>query len=668
MLTWQQFNRFFEIISTITFFFIIVLTLFSISYYSDHEYEPVNPPPEDVKIVQQTPPSIEKSNDSTNELILKESSTKPRKIKPSDTNVVRIPLHEDVVIVSSGEDTDTNNENAQQMQDRLEAKYFNAAITEANVTPSSTNKDHDKDDGKNMLTRIEDKGKKIKDAFNMQTCKFKTRIKGMKKPNISMPQKPRFDKIKIQRIKDSMPKLPDTSKFKLPKIPEKSKISLPSFTLPKKGTATSKLKQRQFSTESNAGDSKMKIFDFSTYPRLFKSKKKDNDLDDVLESATIPRAKDKKSKTAPKTDNPVYIRIPLHSEESMERMESIDANPNKASHTRYNEDIDMDEAYLKENQEIHKASPFSSKFIERWKHGTFHANKSTPEPEPVQQQKEVPIESPELRVTDLDNSDEQNHSQSSNDPRIVSSGSLGDIHGRGVIEEINEDEFFVRQKGISQDNIEVGEYLSSEIREAFKNPVNPLRQMQDESYDKEYELDISDQSIEETPRKRSIKKPKRKRTPHVSQEKIAYDQESITTEPEEYPKEYPPPGRPKRRSRKGQKKPEVVPYQETIPAERQAEFPSTEILPHQQYITDDRLQEMQMYENGHMKGIEQPEILISNSYQREYRNDVEDFADDNGMPNIPPRKHRSLKSLTASEHDSIIGEYNRDFDPEEVSY
>lgn len=271
----------------------------------------------------------------------------------------------------------------------------------------------------------------------------------------------------------------------------------------------------------------------------------------------------------------------------------------------------------------------------------------------------------ELRVTDLDNSDEQNQSVSSNEPRYIGSGSLGDI-GRGVIEEINEDEFFVRQKGISQDNIEVGEYLTSEIREAFKNPINPLRQMQDESYDREYEIDISDQSIEEhPPRKRSIKKPKRKRTPHVSQEKIGYDQESITTEPEEYPKEYPPPGRPKRRSKKGsKKKEEVVPYQETIPVERKEDVDEAE----------DQLEEIQLYENEQMKGIEQPEIFVSNAYHQQgfypVDKNFDDFIDDyNGFPQAPPRKHKSLKSLTPSEHDSIIGEYNRDRDItlEEVS-
>ncbi|KAK6627527.1 hypothetical protein RUM44_010005 [Polyplax serrata] len=49
---------------------------------------------------------------------------------------------------------------------------------------------------------------------------------------------------------------------------------------------------------------------------------------------------------------------------------------------------------------------------------------------------------------------------------------------KGVLEEINSDEYFLRQKGISQDDIDMGKYLSHEIREAFRSPdVNALVKM-----------------------------------------------------------------------------------------------------------------------------------------------------------------------------------------------
>lgn len=307
-----------------------------------------------------------------------------RRIKKSkNPNVIHIPLHDDVV-VTSGEETENDvEENAQQMQDRLEAQYFaadqpiNEAKTTSSKTSSTKQQQQPKDNISTMLTRVEGQGKKLKDAFNTQTRQFKKKIKGMKSPNISMPQRPKFDKAKIQRLKDSMPKMPDTSKLKLPKIPETAKINLPSFTLPKRkstSATTSKWKQRQYSTESNVGDdSKIKkLFDFSTYPRLFKGHKQDQSFDSSGGSSNTTKTKETKSKVAAtssktaKTNSPVYIRIPLHSE---------DSDPDQgASRNRYNRDIDADDdAYVKENQQIHQASPFSSKYIERWKHGIdFH--------------------------------------------------------------------------------------------------------------------------------------------------------------------------------------------------------------------------------------------------------------------------------------------------------
>lgn len=68
----------------------------------------------------------------------------------------------------------------------------------------------------------------------------------------------------------------------------------------------------------------------------------------------------------------------------------------------------------------------------------------------------------------------------------------------------------------------------------------------------------------------------------------------------------------------------------------------------------------QHYENEKMRGIEQPDILISDAYQKKaYRyNDDENLNGyEKETPEAPPRKQRSLKSLI-SEHDSIIDEFN----------
>ncbi|XP_015127210.1 titin [Diachasma alloeum] len=56
----------------------------------------------------------------------------------------------------------------------------------------------------------------------------------------------------------------------------------------------------------------------------------------------------------------------------------------------------------------------------------------------------------------------------------ASSGSSYERRRRGVIEEIDSDEIFVRVKGISQDDMTVAKYLTSEIREALRAPGNAL--------------------------------------------------------------------------------------------------------------------------------------------------------------------------------------------------
>ncbi|TGZ46047.1 uncharacterized protein [Temnothorax longispinosus] len=53
----------------------------------------------------------------------------------------------------------------------------------------------------------------------------------------------------------------------------------------------------------------------------------------------------------------------------------------------------------------------------------------------------------------------------------ASSGSSCDRRRRGVIEEIDSDEFFLRASGISQDDMNLGNYLTDEIRDALKTEV-----------------------------------------------------------------------------------------------------------------------------------------------------------------------------------------------------
>lgn len=368
------------------------------------------------------------------------------------------------------------------------------------------------------------------------------------------------------------------------------------------------------------------------------------------------------------------IRIPLHSEDSMDKPEQQQEQPHEESlehetisHTRFNEDIDVDdEAFQKENQEIHRASPFSHDYNSRWAHGTFHQRESSP----TFHERESPPDydfNNHQQVTDLDN---DNDLQDPQTPRSgsydvdasrdtqSSRGSLGS-HRRGVVEEISADEFIVRQKGISQDDIDVRKYLSTEIREAFTSPQNVVAYQLGHDYD----LTGSNQSLPEKKEKKTpIKKPKRKqKTPHVSQDHFQMEQEEDYPLPDEGLPPVPP-ARPVRKNRK-QKKEKVIPYQETIPLETEEPLRKTnsilaDIDDELRYY-DERV-ELEAYENECMEGKEQPEIHVTDPYAtnilkyQTYQNTA-DANEQFRKPAVPPRKPKSVKSLD-SEHDSILGE------------
>lgn len=65
-----------------------------------------------------------------------------------------------------------------------------------------------------------------------------------------------------------------------------------------------------------------------------------------------------------------------------------------------------------------------------------------------------------------------------------SSGSSGDRRRTGIIEDIDDDEFFLRQRGVSQDNADISHYISSAIRDGHGRPYSAYS---DEYYDKSHE-------------------------------------------------------------------------------------------------------------------------------------------------------------------------------------
>ncbi|KAF5296568.1 hypothetical protein FQA39_LY12486 [Lamprigera yunnana] len=596
------------------------------SQSNDHEYEPIEPPPEVVTI--RNPPIIH-DNASPTELLEGIKRDEPKDEEDDDQPV-------DIEVI----------------QRNMEENFFKKTSEAFPTLPKSAPK---KEEGKPKEKAKKSPGKKFNETLRTHAHKLKSKMQNIKKPNISLPRRPKLPTTKLRKPNFKKPNI------KMPKLPERPTINLPTFNFTRKNSKDS-WRQRQLSTESNAGDSKKKIFDFRTFPRMFDRAKKEKQEDETStlppEFATIPRT----SKTAtiayswpkqqaPSTQkNPDIIRIPLHPEEDVEQ--------DRESFTEENIEAEDEDDYKPENDE----PLINQELLKRWEHGQFHEKEEIPYEERHEEyntdnyRSEEPDDTQIMREDSFDITPPKEHSlQSLNE------------HRRGVLEEIDSDEFFLREKGISQDDIEVGKYLSSEIREAFRNPISQFQ-----SEDREYDLELSDQSepIRETSRRKPLKKPKRKKTPHVSREQISFDQES-NTEPEEYPNyakhaEVPEaPVRPKRRSSSRKKKKpqisDVIPYQETISIDDQVDsfihpdYPvelldDSEILP-DNILSDEQFHyenEFPSYENEHMRGIEQPEIVISQTYYR-----FKPYFQDS--PPIPPvRRQRSSRSLSVSDHESFM--------------
>ncbi|XP_060534787.1 titin [Cylas formicarius] len=392
---------------------------------------------------------------------------------------------------------------------------------------------------------------------------------------------------KIQNVK--RPEIRKIERPRMPKIPDTVKINLP-FKLPR---PRSRVPTRQLSTESNAGDS-VKRFSFGTFPKFLRRKKEEKGSD----FATLPKRKESRDDSWSAGGG--SVRVPLHSEDSLDPEELEEDVGAKSSRVRYEPDIDIDDDYRRENKEINMAE-----HLNRWQHGRFKA---------------------EEPVTDLDNLEDE--AKQAKDG-YSSEGSASVHRGCYVGKiDVDSDEFFVVH----------------EVHEGMRTPANALAQMN------EYDPVIPDQA-----KKKPVKKPKRKKTPHVSREEI----------PGESMEELPglPPSRPRRRSKKkANAKPTaeevVVPYQETIaldvdsPSNPRLAFPRESLG----ILGDDEADYDLAYENERMQGREQPDITIG-----EYRY----LEEETSQPEAPPRRQKSLKSLTASE-DEFIAETMRRYGDESL--
>ncbi|CAG9770475.1 unnamed protein product [Ceutorhynchus assimilis] len=643
----------------------------------DHEYEPINPPNDD--ITNLTMPSI----------TVVDQDSDPKLVISAMDILDKPPVEE-----KKRSFFQFGRGDREKSQDRGDSTGTKSSSSQSKEVPVEIDEPQKSNDGPNKFQVAFKQGT---DKVKSKTNELRNKIHSMKRPSLPKApefkkphfKKPDFKRFKIQKPNLHLPKLPDTATFHLPNI------SLPGT---RRTTSTKTIETRQFSTESNVDDSEQQTkrhkFDLTfggTFPRFRKPKK----TQEVV-FATVPRPKNGKQSTTISSES--STRIPLHSEDSMDPSEHLDleeateaprrgyedreppVDMARLPNQRFSGDVVLEEEYERENQAINRAD-----YLSRWQHGNFkerngdnqdekivgqlveqrfgktgYKDYSDQEPETLEarlrKDEEIPhyIEDTEeeefdLRltqqnrhmVTDLDNLEDENNRggySSEGSGCVPRKGRLGKL-------DVDSDEFFVVH----------------EIREGFQNPANALAQMN------EYDPIGSNRSLpmqmQERPEpikaeRKSIKKPKRKKTPHVSREEIPVDEESV--------EEIIAPSRPRRKSKRNKKKQEekIVPYQETIPLEidvphgERLEFPRESLG----ILGDDEREE---FENERIQGKEQPDLTITHPY-KELQVAEQSFRErenwPSAKPSAPPRKHRSLRSLTSSVNDSILMEDRLDLE------
>lgn len=339
---------------------------------------------------------------------------------------------------------------------------------------------------------------------------------------ITLPDRPKFSK-------------PDMSKFKIPekfsslRMPRKKSLKEQSDV-----TATVSIETRTTETEETIPTTinrvPKKMFDFSgTYPRFFDRKKKpkpessisvsrDDQTDETTpppsQFATVPRIL--RSKKSPARSEAQWRtggnasslgdaesgKYQHYDSESIDRETSIERrmrlNQQQDSYEKDDEvqlNIQTEEQkqladYDEENRAIHE--------ISKLREGEFRQRKPLVHQESdlvsEESNKDLGWEDEEnlrnritVETTDIDLERDRDRLSTQ---ETQSSGSSSNRRRKGVIEEIDDDEFFLRKKGISQDDIQIGRYISSAIREGLDTPRNALADLgqYDSYYDEDYDM------------------------------------------------------------------------------------------------------------------------------------------------------------------------------------
>ncbi|XP_067646726.1 protein piccolo isoform X7 [Eurosta solidaginis] len=493
------------------------------TYFSrDHEYEPIAAP----------------ANGENASVQLTESD-----LSNLSRNIEK--LHEDI-------------KDAQDFQNDLEERYFSSEATTPRTDSRTDYEIHTsqvdssaleelplqpENRKKGFMASAQDRTRKMQAGIRNQAGKIKTKLRTpAKKPVSSSPKAkerkrfkaPEFSKMKMPEIKrPDMSKLTD---FKRPEFTKFNKPDMPRFKLPEK-LSTMKLKRSKSFKENEVEDEEMaeaklqgdettgaqpqkKRFDFNfgTYPRAFRKKKKplesevslgtDTGTEGVsvipstetqpsLESSSSPqgdrgpgpvrsRWADKFSDVSYNDSEGSRYRRYGSEQESFERESSLERRmKDDLEETESGETQEMSimgrvadtkqfAEFDEENRAIHEISKMragefrrrpivhqdsdlrseDSKEVEGWTEKEIEKNK-------LLRKAELEAEASYLKYVADDVVNQENQSVASSSKKVV-------------MEEIDDDEFFLRKRGVSEENIELRQYISDAIREGYDRPFNTL--------------------------------------------------------------------------------------------------------------------------------------------------------------------------------------------------
>lgn len=435
----------------------------------EDRYETVKP--QEVPLFQETTPNLQ--TEGGYEIIEEPKKEQRRCIKIPNEDAIIVPLHG-----SSDEEINPDRyQNPALMLTEEEIENFprqplpfvNILTSDdmANLPPT-----HHETFQEKLRTQADRFTTKLKGISKPKMNIHKPKIKLPERPNIKMPEipmiklpeRPRFnlpDRSKFHLPERSRFHLPDRSKFHLPEKPkfltERPKFKLPErFTHHDKKPKGPKVKKPNpsslrrplrdvvtVSSQSTPG-STHNIFEtlkFRTYPRFLKKKRtppvqKMSSLDTESSQPSTPPRRPRRFSDQQQDTSWVHAYdrdIRFADEETNLRVERMEEEYEREENTApFHEHFDGGVVTLEEDFKQAKAESMTSVVSEKG-----------------------------------------------------SSGSSSNRRRAGVIEEIDSDEFFVRQKGLSREDVAVSRYLSMEIRDAFRQPKNALASLDNEMYDDE---------------------------------------------------------------------------------------------------------------------------------------------------------------------------------------